>query len=394
MNLDFTILYLETSKILTYTVLSFVIAIIWAPLLIKFLRYIQFWKKTSRSKTMTGESLTVTKEFYDNDESALKIPRAGGIVIWATVIMFCLYFWFIMKIFPSSATEFLNIIDRRQTFIPLGTMFLGALAGLTDDFLSTRNSGGNYFAGGLKLSHRFGFVTVLSIVIGLWFFDRLQLTSFSFFVPNINFLNQESAYPYFPIIFTKIDLNSINIFQQFGIPETLGWLIIPAVMVVLLSLWGTSVIDGFDGLATGVFIPVYLCFAGLSFIRGYYDIAAFLMVTVGAMGAYMWYNIPPAQFYMGDTGTMSVLLSLGVVAFLIDALYVLPIAGLMLYLTEFSVIIQTISKKFFKRKILLAAPLHHHLEAIGWLRHQVTMRYWLISIMTSVIGLVIGILFR
>jgi phospho-N-acetylmuramoyl-pentapeptide-transferase len=365
---------------------------IWAPLLIKGLVAVKFWKKRSRSVDMTGKELSVTKEFYDKDEAKVKVPRAGGILVWATTIAFALFFWFVMKIETNPTTQFLNIIDRRQTFIPLGTLFFAAIAGFIDDALATMDGGGNYFAGGLKLSHRFGFVTILGVFIGIWFYFRLLLTSFSFYVPNINFLNFDSDYALWPIIITKIDLNSLDIVTNIGLSPQLGWLIIPVVIVVLLSLWGSSMIDGFDGLATGVFIPLYLCFAGLSFSRGFYEIAALLMVMVGAMAAYLWYNIPPAKFYMGDTGTMSILLTLGVVALLIDALYVLPIAGFLLLVTEGSVVLQTLSKKFFKKKVFLAAPIHHHFEAAGWLRHQVTMRYWLVSIMTSVLGLAVGLL--
>ena len=321
---------------------------------------------------MTGKGLEITKEFYDNDEAKVKVPRAGGILIWSTTIAFSLLFWFIMKIETNPTTQFLNFIDRRQTFIPLGTLFFASIAGFVDDALSTMEGGGNYFAGGLKLSHRFGFVTLLSALIGIWFYLRLELTQFNF-------------------AFFEVDFNNLIFLEQFGLTPMVGWLVIPLVIVVLLMLWGSSMIDGFDGLATGCFIPLYLCFAGLSFARGFYDIAALLMVMVGAMTAYLWYNIPPAKFYMGDTGTMGILLTIGVVAFLIDALYVLPIAGFVLLLTEGSVIIQTFSKKFLGKKVFKAAPIHHHFEAIGWLRHQVTMRYWLVAIMTSVLGLAVGL---
>jgi phospho-N-acetylmuramoyl-pentapeptide-transferase len=118
------------------------------------------------------------------------------------------------------------------------------------------------------------------------------------------------------------------------------------------------------------------------------------MVMTGSTMAYLWFNIPPAKFIMGETGAAGVLLTIGVVAILIDYIYILPIAGFILFLTPISAIVQVFSKKVFKRKVLKAAPLHHHLEAIGWERTQITMRYWLISIMTSALGLAIGLIFR
>jgi phospho-N-acetylmuramoyl-pentapeptide-transferase len=378
MIITYTEIYLQAAKIFTYTALAFVLAMWWAPSLIAVLRWLKFWKKSSRNIAMTGEKLTATKEFYDQDEAKLKVPRAGGLLIWVTTLAFAFVFWFILKLSPdgNKTAEFLNFIDRRETFIPIGTLFFASIFGFIDDALATLDTGGNYKAGGLKLSYRLTLVTILSFFIGLWFHFRLNLKSIS------------------------IGLWDIKLFD-FNIPLDMwghvingSWLIVPITMVILLGLYGSSMVDGFDGMSSGVLIPIYLCFAGIAFSKGFYDIATFLMVIVGTMAAYLWYNIPPARFYMGDTGIMGLLLTLGVVAILLDVVYVLPIAGLVLVLTEGSVIIQVFSKKFFKRKVFLAAPLHHHLEAIGWLRHQVTMRYWLISIMSSVVGLALGLLLR
>lgn len=361
---------LEASKIFIYGAVSFILAMWWAPYLIDLLVWLKFWKKSSRGIDTTGKKLEVTAHFYEENEKKRLVPRAGGLLIWVTAIGMALFFWFILKIDPTSKRgQFLNFISRSETFIPIGTLFFASIFGFIDDALATLETGGNYKAGGLKLSYRLGLVTALSILIGLWFHLRL-------------------AMDVIVLPLTNLDLSKITL--PFGLVG--GWLIVPITLIVLLALWGSSMIDGFDGMSAGVFIPIYLCFVGIAFSKGYYDIATLLMVVVGAMAAYLWFNIPPAKFYMGDTGTMGLLLTIGVVAFLIDAVYVLPVAGFILVVTEGSVVIQLFSKKFFKRKVFKAAPLHHHLEAIGWLRHQVTMRYWLISIMSSVVGLALGLL--
>jgi phospho-N-acetylmuramoyl-pentapeptide-transferase len=376
MIVAYTEIYLQAAKIFTYAALSFVLAMWWAPSLIALLRWLKFWKKQTKDTDINGQKLTVTKAFFN--ETDKRVPRAGGLLIWITTLAFAFAFWLILKISPigNKTAEFLNFIDRRETFIPIGTLFFASIFGFIDDALATLETGGNYKAGGLKLSYRLFLVTTLSFFIGLWFHFRLNLDSIS-------------------LGLFEIKLTSFNIsFGIFGHVINGSWLIIPITMVILLGLYGSSMVDGFDGMSSGVLIPIYLCFAGIAFSKGFYDIATFLMVIVGAMAAYLWYNIPPARFYMGDTGIMGLLLTLGVVAILLDVVYVLPIAGLVLVLTEASVIIQVLSKKFFKRKVFLAAPLHHHLEAIGWLRHQVTMRYWLISIMSSVVGFALGLLLR
>lgn len=368
----YSIIYLEAAKIFTYSALSFLLAMWWAPSLIKLLVWLKFWKKNARTVDTIGGELSVTKHFYEENEKKRLIPRAGGLLIWVTALAFAWFFWFILKIEPSNKTfQFLNFVSRQETFIPIGTLFFASIFGFVDDALATLDTGGNYKAGGLKLSYRLGMVTILSFLIGLWFHFKLGIDRLHVFTGTIDF-------------------------SQFQLPLGLpgGMLIVGTTVLVLLALYGSSMIDGFDGMSAGVFIPIYLCFAGIAFSRGLYDIATLLMVIVGSMAAYLWFNIPPAQFYMGDTGTMGLLLTLGVVAFLTDSVYLLPIAGFILVLTEGSVVLQILSKKLFKRKIFLAAPLHHHLEAIGWLRHQVTMRYWLISIMTSVLALALGLLVR
>ncbi|MEM1312328.1 MAG: hypothetical protein AAGF07_02600 [Patescibacteria group bacterium] len=363
-------LYLEAAKILTYTALSYLLAMWWAPSLIKLLVWLKFWKKKSRNVTTTGEKLEVTKKFYQEQEEKTKTPRAGGLIIWITTLVFATSFWIVLKMEPDNKLiQFLNFVSRRETFIPIGTLFFGSVLGFIDDALATLDTGGNYKAGGLKLSHRLSLVTIISVAIGLWFYYKLNMVDITL-IPNLLSLKQ---------------LHIDSIFLT-------SWIIIPATITVLLGLWSSSIIDGFDGLAAGTFIPIYLCYAALAFSRGFYNISTLLMVMVGTMTAYLWYNIPPAKFTMGETGAIGVLLTLGVVSFLIDAVYILPIAGFMLVLTSASAVIQILSKKIFKRKILLAAPLHHHLEAIGWQRNQITMRYWLISIMCSVLGLAIGLL--
>jgi phospho-N-acetylmuramoyl-pentapeptide-transferase len=376
MFVPYTEMYLQAAKIFTYSALSFILAMWWAPYLITFLQWLKFWKKQTKDTDINGKKLTVTKAFFN--ETDKRVPRAGGLLIWITAIAFALVFWLILKVAPegNKTAEFLNFIDRRETFIPLGTLFFASILGFIDDALATLESGGNYKAGGLKLSYRLGFVGVLSLFIGLWFHLRLDITTLS-------------------VGFWQLDLSKFLLpFSVMGHSVNASWLIVPITMVILYALYGSSMIDGFDGMSAGVLIPIYLCFAGIAFTRGFYDIATLMMVIVGAMAAYLWFNIPPARFYMGDTGIMGLLLTLGVIAIFMDVVYILPIAGLMLVLTEGSVVIQVFSKKVFKRKVFLAAPLHHHLEAKGWLRHQVTMRYWLISIMSSVVGLALGLLFR
>ena len=133
-------------------------------------------------------------------------------------------------------------------------------------------------------------------------------------------------------------------------------------------------------------------FAIIAFANQQYDLAAFCAVIVGANLAFLWFNIPPARFYMGETGTIGLTATLAVVAFLTDSLLVLPIIGGLLVLEAGSAIVQITSKKLFKRKVFLCAPIHHHLEAKGWGRDKIVMRFWIIGIILAVIGTAIRLL--
>ncbi len=392
-------IYLQAAKMFTYFGLAFLIAMWLSPFLIALLKGLKFWKKTSRKMSATGEKLTVTAQFYkenEENEDRKKTPRAGGILIWVTTLLLALIFWVALKIDPDdSLIQFLNFVDRRETFIPLGALFFSALLGLADDILVVLPTGGNYFAGGLRLSQRAGGVAIISFLVGLWFHLKIGDKMHTITLPWWNSvengwykLNLENI----SLPFTFLDNFLQNSFGWDMHISNGGWLIIPITLVVLMSLWGSSIIDGFDGLAAGTLIPVYFAFAGLAFAQSSYDIATFLAVITGALVAYLWFNIPPAKFYMGDTGSLSLLIVIGVVAMLLDKIYILPIVGLILYITLFSAIIQIFSKKVFKKKVFLAAPYHHHLEAKGWERNQVTMRFWLISIITSILGFAMGII--
>jgi len=127
--------------------------------------------------------------------------------------------------------------------------------------------------------------------------------------------------------------------------------------------------------------------------RGQIDLASFCLVIVGALLAFLWFNIPPARFYMGETGTMGLTATLTVVAFLTDSVIVLPIIGILLVAESASVIIQVLSKKLRGgKKVFLAAPIHHHFEALGWPHYKITMRFWVIGVIMAIIGVAIRLL--
>lgn len=158
------------------------------------------------------------------------------------------------------------------------------------------------------------------------------------------------------------------------------------------GLLGGGVVDGIDGLSGGVFASIFGAFLIIALSQGKADLAAFCAVIMGALFAFLWFNIPPAKFYMGETGILGLTSTMAVMAFLTDSVLVLPIIAGVLVIETGSVIVQLASKKIKGKKIWLSTPIHHHFEAKGWKPEQITMRFWLLSVLFSVLGVAIRML--
>ena len=167
---------------------------------------------------------------------------------------------------------------------------------------------------------------------------------------------------------------------------------IPFFVLVMLAVYSGGVIDGLDGLGGGAFAIMFAAFGGIALFQNQIDLAGFCVAVVGAILAFLWFNIPPARFYMGETGALGLCCALTVVAFLTDSVLVLPIIGFLLVIEAGSVILQLIWKKAFKKKLFLAAPIHHHFEAMGWPHYKITMRFWIIGVVTAIVGVAIRLL--
>ncbi len=152
--------------------------------------------------------------------------------------------------------------------------------------------------------------------------------------------------------------------------------------------------DGLDGLAGGILIFCFGAYTALAFAIGKIELAMFCAAISGSLLAFLWFNVYPARFFMGDTGAMSLGTTLGVIAMLTNSALILPVIALPLVVESLSVIIQIISKKVFGRKVFLSTPIHHHFEALGWPESKVTMRFWIVAAVSAGVGLVLGLLGR
>lgn len=187
-------------------------------------------------------------------------------------------------------------------------------------------------------------------------------------------------------------LENLSIHIPFDGDLHLGLWFVPFFILVVMATFSGSVIDGIDGLAAGVMSSAFVSFAVIAFGNHQIDLAAFCAVVAGGILSFLWFNIPPARFYLGETGMIGITVTLAVVAFLTNEVLVLPIVAFPLVITSLSSSIQMISKKYFGYKVFKIAPLHHHFEAMGWPKTKITMRYWVISIVCGLLGAIIALI--
>lgn len=349
---------LNVVKIFVPWLVAFFAGLAFSPILTHFLYKHKMWKKKAGNAVgLGGGGTPIFNELHKEKDTGT--PRMGGVVIWVSVLTTIFVFWLIAWLFPTEFSQKMDFMSRNQTWLPLFTLIAGALVGLFDDFLVISGKG-KYIAGGLPLRTRILTVLWIGFIGAIWF--------------------------YF-----KLDVNSVAV-PFFG-EWQLGLLFIPFFMIVMLSLFSSGVIDGIDGLSGGVMATIFSAYTGIAFFQNQIDLAAFCAVIVGGILAFLWFNIPPARFYMSETGILALTVTLTVVAFLTGQVLVLPIIALPLFVTVASNIIQVTSKKLRNgKKVFLVAPLHHHFEAIGWPSYKVTMRYWVISIIFALMGMIIALI--
>jgi len=353
---------LNVIKIFLPTALAFIIGIAITPRLTAFMYKRKLWKKSDRSTHATITNTDFAKVHNATEE--LSTPRVGGIIIWFSVGLSITLMWLISKFVPSDLSEKLDFFSKSQTLVPLASLLLGSLLGLVDDILQIK--GTNDTSTGVDRDIRFryfkiGLIVLAGLVIGGWFFSKLGVMSIA--VPF-------SATPLF-----------------------LGIFFIPFFIFIMIAVFSGGVIDGLDGLAGGVLAIIFASYAIIAFGQNQIDIAALCGVISGGILAFLWFNIPPARFYMGETGMMGLLVVLTVIAFLTDTVLLLPIIALPLAVSSASSFLQIISYKYFgKRRILKIAPLHHHFRALGWSREKVVMRYWVVSVISALVGVTIALI--
>lgn len=343
-------------SILGFSALAFGIGLLLTPSFIAFLRYYKLGKKL-RAQAVDGGTASV---FLTYHQAKAGTPTMGGILIWGSIVITVILSRFLA--FAGQVDH--SLLQRGQVYIPLAVLLSFGLLGAVDDYFNICGIGKNR---GLNAVPKLLMFLGIGLAAALWFYFRLDYHTLHI--------------PYGMLL----GLKDPNI--DMGL-----WYIPFFVFVLVGTTNAVNVTDGLDGLAAGLLILAFLAFGIVAYVSQLYVLAGFCGVVAGAIAAFLWHNVPPALFFMGDTGALALGATLAVMAFMINEVLLLPIVGFVFVIEMLSVIIQLTSKKLRNgKKVFRSAPFHHHLEALEWGESKVTMRLWIIGAFFAFLGVIVGI---
>lgn len=330
------------TTILLLGFLGFALAMLITPLYTT-LAYSQEWWKRQRTDAWSGGKATVYAKLHAAKHKR-NIPTMAGLI-------------FVLAIAIVTLT---GNLERTETWLPLAGLLGAGAIGLVDDVMNIRSVGG---IAGMSARLKFGLHSLLVLAGGWWFYAKLGVDTI--YIPGIG-----DWY--------------IGIFVI-----ALFWL------VVVSTAISVNFSDGLDGLAGGLLASSFMAYALICIVEQKFALAGFCLTAVGALLSYTWFNIYPARFFMGDVGAYALGTALGIIALQTDTVYVLPIIGAVYVIETGSVIINRTSRKLRDgKKVFLSSPIHHHFEAIGWPETKVTMRFWILGQVASVLGLIVYLMGR
>jgi phospho-N-acetylmuramoyl-pentapeptide-transferase len=335
--------------ILGYALFAFAFTLLFTPPFVSFLLKNKVGKQL-RVETVDGRDASIFRMLHKSKHGT---PTMGGVLIWTSIVLTVL----ISRLLSFFGTVDHSLLQRGQVYLPLFTLVMFGILGGVDDYLNVKGVGTKR---GMNAIPKLVSLIIIALLGGLWFYYRLGYDS--------------------------IHLPYIGNFQ-------LGFWYVPVfVFIVAATSNAVNVTDGLDGLAAGLLAIAFAAFGILAYSEGLAVLAGFCAVCVGAIAAFLWHNVPPALFFMGDTGSLALGGTLAVMAMMIDQALVLPLVGFIFVIEMLSVLIQLTSKKLRGgKKVFLAAPIHHHFEALQWGESKVTMRFWIIGIFMAFLGLVVGL---
>jgi len=323
----------ETSISLALSLLAFIMTVIWGSPLIQLLKFFKVGK-------------IIREEGPDRHIEKLGTPTMGGFMIIAPVLL--------LTILLNAATLLGFDILGQTVVIPLIVMVAFGILGAVDDWEGIRGS-----RKGLGMRARTKFLIQIILGLGTAFALKYILDVPQMFWPG---------YPE---------------------PISLGSWYIPIATILIVGFSNAmNFTDGLDGLAGLIAATSFAAYGGIALLQDQGFLARFCFTIVGSLFGFLWFNVHPAELFMGDTGSLAIGAALATFALMTGQWLVLPVIAIIPVSETISIILQvayyrlTGGKRLFKM-----APLHHHFELVGWSETQVVQRFWLITLISAMLGI-------
>ena len=324
--------------------ISFILAVVWGPFLIRILRRYRIGKR-------------IRIELPSGHQTKLGTPTMGGLMIVVPVVLI------------TVTLNIYNLMERtwigRSILVPLGVMVAYALIGALDDIAGVQG-----VRRGEGYSARRKIVWEVLLTVGV---------AAAMLVMRIQFATQVGV----PGVRRAVDL---------------GWAWVPlAAFVIMGSANAVNLTDGLDGLAGIIVASAFVAYGVIALLQGQVYLVHFCFTVVGACFAFLWYNAHPAQMIMGDTGSLALGATLGIVALMTGQWLLLPVVALVPVAETMSVILQVLYFKYTRRRfgqgrrVFKMSPLHHHFELLGWSETQVVQRFWLVGLLAAMAGVALAL---
>jgi phospho-N-acetylmuramoyl-pentapeptide-transferase len=325
----------ETSLSIALSFLAFIMTVIWGRPLIRLLKYFKVGK-------------IIREEGPDSHKNKLGTPTMGGLMIIAPVLL--------LTVLLNAATLLGFDILGQSVLVPLFVLVSFGLLGMVDDWEGIRGS-----RRGLGMRARSKFLIQLALGIATAFALKYTID-----VP-------EMFWPGYPEPF---DLGN--------------WYIPIATLIIVGFSNAVNFTDGLDGLAGLISATAFATYGSIALLQGQFFLARFCFTIVGALFGFLWFNVHPAELFMGDTGSLAIGATLATFALMTGQWLVLPIIAIIPVSEIISVVLQIIFFKITKGKRLFRmSPIHHHFELLGWSETQIVQRFWLVSLMAAMLGVAI-----
>ncbi|ESP62964.1 Phospho-N-acetylmuramoyl-pentapeptide-transferase [Smithella sp. ME-1] len=328
----------EAPMALALSGISFLMAVIWGPPLLRILKHFKIGK-------------VIRVEGPNSHISKMGTPTMGGVMFIAPVALLTI-------LLNSASLLGFNVLGR-SVLLPVGTLFIYGILGMIDDWEGIRGARKGI---GMRARTKFLLQIIIATFIGITLKYVLD-------VPEM----------FWPSLKMEIPL---------------GIFYVPIAIVAIVGFSNAiNLTDGLDGLAGLISATAFTAFGAIALIQGQFYLGRFCFTLVGAIFGFLWFNVHPAQLFMGDTGSLALGATLGVVALMTGQWLLLPIIAIIPLSETLSVMLQvTYFKLSGGQRLLKMSPLHHHFELSGWSETQVVQRFWLVSLIAALIGIALALI--